>query len=343
MPQLAPPSVDGATAAALDRHPRTPDPAPCETRCPNCGAASPRAYCPDCGQAQRDFHRPLHTFASDLFESLTGWDHKIPATFGLLLARPGALTREFLAGRRKRYLSPFQLYLLASALLFLALRAPLPGGQNLVRITRASDARGQTGLARPTATAGAPAAPPDTTRLNFAVAGLVRFYGEWPTGRPDAVPRENSVRARIARSIRERQDEIDRRSSTDASRWLEGLFLGHLGTALSLLVPVFACLCSLLWRSARLFYAEHVVFAWHTHAQGLMAIAAARVLPGRLAFVPTVWTLAYLWLATRRVYGTGRESRARTTGKVALLTVVYFVVAAFGLIATLLVSLLLGS
>ena len=115
-----------------------------------------------------------------------------------------------------------------------------------------------------------------------------------------------------------------------------------LGTTLSILVPVFAALCMLFWRSARPFYAEHVVFAIHTHAQGLVAIALARATPARLALLPTAWTLGYLWLAARRVYATGRESRARTTAKIALLSSVYFVIAGLGLILTFVASLLLG-
>ena len=36
-------------------------------------------------------------------------------------------------------------------------------------------------------------------------------------------------------------------------------------------VPLLALLCMLLWRRARLFYAEHLVFALHTQAQLLLA------------------------------------------------------------------------
>lgn len=326
-------------------------PASPETRCPNCGAASPRAYCPDCGQAQRDFHRPLHTFASDLLESLTGWDHKIPATFGLLLARPGALTREFLGGRRKRYLSPFQLYLFASAILFLALRTPLPGGKGLVRLTHSRDTAPGRNLGPPghrTVGGATVGAPPDTVHILFALAGgAVQFNSEWdmtdPRGDLEREARSGPVHARFIANLRRRWDDVERRSSAEASAWAEALFLGHLGTTLSILVPGFAALCMLMWRNTRLFYAEHVVFAVQTHAQGLIAIALARITPGRLALVPTAWTLAYLWLAARRVYAAGRESRTWTTAKVAVLSLIYFVAASAGLILTFVASILLGS
>lgn len=364
MTQLAPPPA-AAVDVTPDRIATNDEPASTETRCPNCGAVSPRAYCPDCGQAQRDFHRPVHTFAGELVESLTGWDHKIPATVGLLLGRPGALTREFLAGRRKRYLSPFQLYLLTSALLFLALRTPLPGGQGLVSLTHSREAAARGGAGHPPAVGplGAAAArtTPDTVRIRFALAGgAVKFQGDFnmaDTADFARAARRGPFHARFIENVRRRWDDVGQRSSAEASAWAEGLFLGHLGTTLSILVPVFAALCMLLWRNARLFYAEHVVFAIHTHAQGLVAIALARATPGRLALLPTAWTLGYLWLAARRVYATrvyatrvyatggvtGHESRARTTAKVALLSVVYFVIAGVGLILTFVASLLLGS
>ena len=50
-------------------------------------------------------------------------------TLRLLIARPGALTVEFLAGRRARYISPVRLYLTCS-LLFFALSAVAPASKD---------------------------------------------------------------------------------------------------------------------------------------------------------------------------------------------------------------------
>lgn len=97
--------------------------APVATNCPNCGAGlavdpHPRLY-PLCGQETR-LHPPsfgdfVHGFVSH-YVALEG---SIWRTLGALLLRPGQLTLEYLAGRRRRYLPPLRVYLSASFLFFL--------------------------------------------------------------------------------------------------------------------------------------------------------------------------------------------------------------------------------
>ena len=50
----------------------------------------------------------------EFFDGILGWDSRLGRTLRLLYSRPGALTDEFVAGRRARYLGPLRLYLLAS-------------------------------------------------------------------------------------------------------------------------------------------------------------------------------------------------------------------------------------
>jgi hypothetical protein len=95
--------------------------------CPNCGASDVRRYCAHCGQAApsaADYS--LRAQVKDLYEHLTNLDGKTPRTVWTLLARPGVLTADHLAGRRRRYIRPVQLFLLVNVLLFFAApRMPL--------------------------------------------------------------------------------------------------------------------------------------------------------------------------------------------------------------------------
>ena len=50
------------------------------------------------------------------------YDGKFWKTLAALLLRPGFLTREYLAGRRRRYIGPARLFLVSSLLLFATLR-----------------------------------------------------------------------------------------------------------------------------------------------------------------------------------------------------------------------------
>jgi hypothetical protein len=76
------------------------------------------AYCSNCGEKRRDRSDwKLSSIASETFGEITNVEHsKLWQTFRLLLFKPGQLTRDHWAGRRKRYLGPVKLYLIFFAL-----------------------------------------------------------------------------------------------------------------------------------------------------------------------------------------------------------------------------------
>lgn len=89
--------------------------------CPNCGAQVDGKYCASCGQKRIDKHEfAVRHFFGHLVHEITHLDgNKITKTFVALIAKPGLLTREYLAGRKGAYLNPIRIYLTVSALYFL--------------------------------------------------------------------------------------------------------------------------------------------------------------------------------------------------------------------------------
>lgn len=96
------------------------------------------AYCAACGQRAAPFQRPLHHLGREVVEDYFGFDGKLWRTIGPLLTRPGFLTREYLDGRRNRYVRPVRLYLTASLTLFFLLSV-LPEGGFLVGAVKVRD------------------------------------------------------------------------------------------------------------------------------------------------------------------------------------------------------------
>ena len=95
--------------------------------CANCGASLGGAYCQACGQKAVSPDVSLHDFAHEAIHEFGHVDGKVVRTLRMLVAKPGMLTREFLEGRRTRYISPLRVYLSCSALFFaLAALAPDP-------------------------------------------------------------------------------------------------------------------------------------------------------------------------------------------------------------------------
>lgn len=75
-------------------------------------------YCGHCGQARVHAHVTLHDIAHEATHEFLHLDGKIGRTLRTLVATPGQLTVDFLAGRRARYISPVRLYLTFSVLFF---------------------------------------------------------------------------------------------------------------------------------------------------------------------------------------------------------------------------------
>jgi hypothetical protein len=93
--------------------------------CRNCGETLAGKFCSQCGQADAELHPTLRQLISELVGEFVSFDSRHLRTLFLLLFRPGQLTRDYLAGRRIRFLSPLKTYLLASVLFF-GLLALLP-------------------------------------------------------------------------------------------------------------------------------------------------------------------------------------------------------------------------
>ena len=88
-----------------------------EGACLNCGAALAGRYCAQCGQAAHA-HRTLSHMFEEVLHGLFHLDTKAWRTLPLLVARPGTLTRNYIYGKRARYISPLALFLFTIFLMF---------------------------------------------------------------------------------------------------------------------------------------------------------------------------------------------------------------------------------
>ena len=91
--------------------------------CRNCGTVVTGRYCGNCGQLAQTFHRPIWSLASEVLGDFLSLDGRVMRTLPSLMLRPGRVTREYLMGKRQRFVPPFRLYLLTSFIYFLMLFA----------------------------------------------------------------------------------------------------------------------------------------------------------------------------------------------------------------------------
>ena len=334
------PTSRAAHAPRIGAVPRVEPPA---ERCADCDAPLVGRFCAACGQDRRDAHRSLRALAAEVVDSLLGWDGKIPATLWLLVRRPGALTVEYLAGRRGRYLRPLRLYLMASVVFLLTLRAAGDDG-GFGRVVAGADDGPAATATRPGAIpAGEPATlaaaverartqPRGPAALDSARLGafLANRPGEGTRGTWSAIKK---------RYFKDRLRALSRMPEQERGAVVRDAFLAKLGNMIFALVPVFALLVRLLWRRRGLYYAEHLVFGLHVHAFAMAALALAVVLPPPWAALPVLAVPAYLLLALRRVYGDGW---GRTVAKSVVLAGAYGTALLTATVTTALLAVMLG-
>lgn len=86
--------------------------------CNNCNAPLTGPFCHICGQRDDDLRRPIWTFFRELLDAIFDTDSKIIKTVLLLVFVPGGLSRDFMEGKRARYLPPFRLYIVLLFIFF---------------------------------------------------------------------------------------------------------------------------------------------------------------------------------------------------------------------------------
>ena len=286
-------------------------------RCLNCDSPSVQRYCPACGQAATDPDPTLREFLHELAAEFFLWDGKLFTTFRLLVAKPGELTRENLAGRRVRYISPLRLYLTCSVVFFL-LRAIAPEATVVVR----------TGGVVKTQFGGVVVQEDEAGQAARALDSLAKNGGS---------PAAREFSRRLGNVLRHQKEFV-------------GAMRANTPRMMFVLVPLFAALTALVFRSRRIHYPKHLMFALHEHAFLFLALIPSlvpRIAPKSAvgtALSATAVLLSFgaiamhLVLAVRRVYG---GSLGGVVARSALLAAAYFVCFTIALLTTVAIVLAL--
>jgi hypothetical protein len=108
-------TVDSRTLRADHSHELPDNESPV---CLNCGTRLRGQYCGTCGQRSRSRLISIWQLLKEAFGDLLELDSRLWRTLLPLLIRPGRLTRDYLEGRRARYMPPFRTYLVLSVIFF---------------------------------------------------------------------------------------------------------------------------------------------------------------------------------------------------------------------------------
>jgi hypothetical protein len=307
--------------------------------CANCGAPAPEAFCPACGQPTRERLPTFRQFMREATGRYIAYDGKFWKTLAHLLLRPGFLTREYLAGRRYRYIGPARLFLVSSLLLF----ATLKFTTDSIDLDEAIEFDAP--KEEPRAKAERPQRPQSPERLPAAPKRERVDSGDFVTLDDDF----NLNLSDLAGAPGILRKPIARFNSLSRSQKIEQIKAGTLRYgpyAMFALLPAFAALLKIVYlgRSRRYpsrprLYGEHLVFAAHNHAflfvvGSLVTILSRDFAVGALA----AWMLVYLVWAMHAVYG-GRW--LGLAGRAMVLSFAYLILFAFVTVGLVVAAVLL--
>ena len=87
-----------------------------EKKCLNCGNPLTGPYCHNCGQNNKYKRLDIWQLLGSFFQNIFNLDAAYPKTFIGLIKHPGIVSKQYVAGMRKRYANPFAYLVVAFAL-----------------------------------------------------------------------------------------------------------------------------------------------------------------------------------------------------------------------------------
>lgn len=322
-----------------------------EGRCANCESPLYGQYCASCGQRARARMISLWEMVKEASEILTSLDSRLWRTLGMLLARPGRLTRDYLLGRRARYIPALRLFLGLSLLFFFLfsldtrfsvatgdeegddISFQLQIGDEETPAATSGQTPADTGSVESTEEAQKPAAGGTEEEEPCADVQV-----SWPEGMEWANQWLSSERLQTA----------CRKIVADHGASFTRALLENIPVMMFIFVPLMAVVMKLLYPLTGRYYAEHLLFLVHYHAFFYLLMSAGLVLgwvfdgerlsdwPAALLFAfSSVYIPVYLFRAMRVVY---EQGRLLTTVKYLALGIAYFTSLLLLLVSTMTIT-----
>ena len=275
-------------------------------RCRNCGAFASGNYCPNCGQETSLTLPSAGRFLREAAGRYIAFDGRFWRSMHRLLFRPGVLTRDYLAGRRRRYVRPGRLFVGLSIAMFALLRLSV----STPEVVEAA-----------AAPAGSVSAKPDVVEGDIAILKDVPWS-------PALAP------------LRSRFEAFDRLPSQQKIEQVTTGMLRYGPWAAIGLLPVFALLLRIVYagRSGRhpnrpRLYAAHLIFGAHNHAFLFLALSLLVLIdstPVRATL--GIWMVIYALASMKTVYGGGWTGIVLRATLISLAYSVFFSVALIALV-----------
>lgn len=278
------------TAHALDTHQHA-------GFCKNCDAATSGNYCHQCGQATHLHVPSAREFLHEFIAHYVALEGKLWRSLKLLLFKPGFLSREYIEGRRVRYIEPLRLYLTFSIIFFALFK--LSGVEILDINVGGRDSTPPAASAPAGVQPGTQARRQTQEQADDADLKEIQEKGSGLLGR-------------VSPRLEQGADRFFSMPQKERSATAKRVFFSYTPYAIFLMMPMFALYLKLLYLGSGRRYGEHFLFALHSNGFAFLMLSLFIVADGWgfVRLVLLAWLAFYLPTAMRRVYGGGRTVTA---------------------------------
>ena len=302
--------------------------------CLNCGTVLSGQYCGNCGQRARSRLISIWELMQEAFGDLFELDSRLWRTLIPLIIRPGQLTRDYLEGRRARFMPPFRTYLVLSIFFFLIAffdpREELgllfepeeTPTEEAVEAVQSADEIRQEVLDELVEDGVISAEQAETGQVTGEDGGVViDLGGDQPLSTSEECQDMDVGEMpdwMASRLTPERLQVVCERVIADDGKAFLGKLLDNVPAALFILLPLMALILKILYPLSKRYYVEHLLFVIHFHAF-VFLILTLQILFGRLTtlaslpdavsgiavFAVSLYIPVYFYKSMRRVYEQG--------------------------------------
>lgn len=275
-----------------------------DSRCLNCGHSLNEEtdnFCQLCGQLNNIKKETAWEMVRELAGDFLHLDSKVTRNLKPLLFYPGKLTLEYIAGRRARYFHPVRLFLTVTVIMFIVNSFTGTAEKDdhpdpVLRDTTTRIITSQTGDT--VSTVNLSWRFRDKSIPNDTLKKFIRDLGITDTDHLlDTLGIEKSFLSRMMFSqvIKSHTQGFDR---------LSDYYRHKLPWMIFALVPVFAFLLWMIYIRKKIYYSDHLVFAFHLHSATFVIYSLIALLS---LLTDNAWYLlliipVYYFLALKNVY-----------------------------------------
>ena len=229
--------------------------------CKNCETLFEGKYCPNCGQSVFEYERPFRFLIADFTGNIFAFDTRFWSSLKALTLKPGRLSKDFIQGKRARYMPPFRFFIFTSFLFFLVFssylgKAVVVSDKDKQEVYKALQQTDSTAVKTQTKT------------VLDSLEGNELF-----TTKTDST--QNALNNLTINFSADKDntdiDEVERlkkavRTVIENPKIYMNSFLKFLSWSLFLLLPVYALILWLFFRKTTPYYYSHLILAVNQHS-----------------------------------------------------------------------------